>query len=703
MYYHTPKVNNYVANVQKYRLAIILSYAFMTLLALLLYRPAFVSSDSSFWLNESQEMQRTQAQAYNANYIGRLELHIGEFDETVKIRLNNFQSQLESIKGVRHVDSLCSAYRIYSEGDSKDSSLVKATPLGLMDAKELQKFVQAYGKEYDDFVNSDFTKVSYFIYSKEPVDIAALDVPFDYSYSEPNAKADLNDYLLPVILIIASIILFFRLVFHNYISAIAGLFVIALTMVATFTLIYIVTGDDHVHIAMTLIVLSIALIDYLYFYYRWHVSQHQADVSRATLKTINRNIHPAFWTSLITLIGLGPLLLVDSTIVQQLSLSVILASLFAYLLNLTLLPALVSYFIVKHPRVEFARYCYVFANKEIHYNKTFLKLFLAVSTMVMLVGAYQLFFAKEHLFAHNVDRDVITVSLPYEEVDESLLMKISDFETALKNENQGVKEVSSLLSIMELFNKANSQEDIYSEQNYMQALFFLELYGLEENIMSDDTLQIRITLKDVDKNQVIHWLQNYSELPIYFTDVETIIGTAKLDKLMTLGVSLGTALIIIGLIMGWIFRSREMVFVGFIVNAIPIIWFGLFLELFKVPLSLEILIAMTITVGLASDATVHFAFKYYRSRFYGRTEKHALEVMFFYAGVPVIIGAIILMAVFSLLTFTDVPSLKLIGAYGAILMFFSLLTDLLVLPVLLLAIDKFNLNKDSKKHYNVNG
>ncbi len=705
MYYHTPKVNNYVTYVQKYRLAIVLAYAFLTLITLFFYRPEFVSSDSTFWLNESKEMQRTQAQAYDAKYIGRLDLHIGEFDETVKATLNNFQSQLESLRGVSHVDSLCGAYRIYNDGDTPDSSLVKATPLGLMNAKELQKFVDNYGKEYDDYVNNDFTKVSYFIYSNAPIDMKMLKVPFSYSYSEPSLKADLRDYLYSVFAVILSIVLFFRLVFHNYISAIAGLFVIALTMVATFTLIYLLTGDNHVHIAMTLIVLSIALIDYLYFYYRWHVSQHRADVSRAMLKTINRNIHPAFWTTLITLIGLGPLVLVDSMIVQQLSLSVILASLFAYLLNLTLLPALVSYFKVQHPRVEFARYCYVFANKEIHYNKTFLKLFLAASTVIMFVGAYQLFFAQEQMFANNVKRDVVTVSVPYKEVDETLLLKISDFETALQTDNPGVKEVSSLLTVMELFNKANSQEDIYSEQNYMQALFFLELYDLEKNIMSDDTLHIKITLEDIDKNQVIHWLQNYSELPIYFTDVDTIIGSAKLDKLMTLGMSMGTALVIIGLIMGWIFRSKEMIFVGFIVNAIPIIWFGLFLNLFKVPLSLEVLIAMTITVGLASDATVHFAFKYYRSRFYGRTEKHGLEVMFFYAGVPVIIGAIVLIAVFSLLTLTDVPSLKLIGAYGAILMMLSLLTDLLILPVLLLAIDKFNLNQtdrtDARARFNL--
>ena len=705
MYYHTPKVNSYVTFVEKYRLGIILSYIVLTIATLFFYRPEFVNSDTSFWLNESKEMQRTQAQTYDAKYIAQLKLNIGEFSDEKKGRLNKFQHTLENVNGVSHVDSLCGSYRIYSDGQ-EDSSLVKATPLGVMDAKALKKFVKVFGKDYDSFVNANFTEVSYFIYSNEPIDINSIDIPFEYTYSEPNVKADLSDYILSVLVVIFSIMLFFRLVFHNYISAVAGLFVIALTMVATFTLIYLFTGDNQVHIAMTLIVVSIALIDYLYFYYRWHVSQYKADVSRAMLKTINRNIHPAFWTSLITLIGLGPLLVVDSTIVQQLSLSVILASLFAYLLNLTLLPALVSYFTVAHPKVEVARYCYMFANREIHYNRVFLRYFLAATTVVMLIGAYQLFFAQEKMFANNVEKDIITIAVPYQEVDEALLLKIDAFETTIKKENSGVKEVTSLLTIMELFNKANSQEDIYSEQNFMQSLFFLELYGLEKDVMSDDTLFIRVTLDNTDKNIIIHWLQNYDGMEIYFTDIDSIIGTAKLDKLMTLGVSLGTALVIIGLIMGWIFRSREMIFVGFFVNAIPIVWFGLFLNLFSIPLSLEVLIAMTITVGLASDATVHFGYKYYRSRFYGRTEKHALEVMFFYAGVPVIIGALILMAVFALLTLTDVPSLQHIGAYGAILMLLSLLTDLLILPVLLLAIDKFNHNKaerpNARVDYNLN-
>lgn len=46
--------------------------------------------------------------------------------------------------------------------------------------------------------------------------------------------------------------------------------------------------------------------------------------------------------------------------------------------------------------------------------------------------------------------------------------------------------------------------------------------------------------------------------------------------------------------------------------------------------------------------------------------------MFFYAGVPAIVGALVLMGVFALLGLTGLETLMLIGGYGVVLKFFSL-------------------------------
>jgi len=128
---------------------------------------------------------------------------------------------------------------------------------------------------------------------------------------------------------------------------------------------------------------------------------------------------------------------------------------------------------------------------------------------------------------------------------------------------------------------------------------------------------------------------------------------------------------------------------------IPILWFGVLITLFDIPLSMEMLIAMTISVGLASDATIHFAYKYFRLRYFGRSQKHTLEKLFFYAGIPVIIGSIFLIIVFASLWFSQIESLQLIGLYSALLISISLVSDLFILPVMLLSVDRFEHLKKS--------
>jgi predicted RND superfamily exporter protein len=226
------------------------------------------------------------------------------------------------------------------------------------------------------------------------------------------------------------------------------------------------------------------------------------------------------------------------------------------------------------------------------------------------------------------------------------------------------------------------------EQRLLQALFFLELYDLEKSYMDADSLNITITLKNADHSSVIQFVENYQSFPIYMTDTGSLSQSSKMEKMFLLISSLLSALLIISLAMGIIFRSFKIGWVGFAANAIPLIWFILFMILFKFELTIEALIAMTISVGLTSDTIIHFGYKYFRSRYFGRTRKHALEIMFFYAAVPAIISAALLMIVFTLLTFTQLQSLQLIGAYGAVLMFISLLSDLFILPVLLLAVDR---------------
>ncbi len=686
MYYHTPNVSKYVRFIRKFRAWIIFAFVLVSVSAFSLLRPEIISSDTLYWLSESKEYQKTKDNKFETVYVSRLCVEIPVFDNQSKAVLSTLQSELEYRTDITKVESLFSSYKIYNDGGD-ESAMLRALPIHELDASKIQGFIRLFPQQYKRFVDTDFKHFNFIIESKAPIDAASLKIPYRYHYFSAAHEAQLSHYVGYLFIFILMIVIMSRWLFKNYIAAIGALSVTVLTMILTFSIIKWFTGHDQIHIAMTLMVLSVSIGHFLYFYYRWHVSQFKSDPIRAMEKSIDRNLAPALWTLPVLAISLGSLLFVDSVIIEMLSLSLLVSSAIAYFINITFLPALLSYFIVDHPRIGFARICYGFANREIHYSPRLLQLFIAVTIMMMAIIVYRFGTGTESMFDTQVKHKTITLKLPFEEIDLSTLQKLERFETDLRHDNRGIEKVDSIESVLNQLDIASSPKGPMDEQRVLQALFFLELYDMEHTYIDNKALNITITLENADHSAVIRWLKEYKKIPLYFTDRDTLSESAKMDKRIVLASSLFTALVMIGVVMGFVFRSLKIGFVGFIANAIPIIWFGLFMIVFNFTLSIEALIAMTISVGLTSDTIIHFAYKYLRSRYFGRTKKHALEIMFFYAGVPAIVGAVVLMGVFALLSLTGLETLVLIGGYGVLLMFFSLITDLFILPVLLLAID----------------
>jgi predicted RND superfamily exporter protein len=687
MYYHTPNVVKYIRTILRLRIWILTVFILAASLAFTFFRPVLISSDTLYWLSESKEFQKTFSHAYDTEHVASLSIKIPKFDETSKLALTVLQSELEYNKEITRTDSLFSAYHIANEGE-EDSGMVRALPIHELTALKIISFVSSFKEPYKQFVNEDFTKFNFIIHSKAPIDVSTLSIPYRYDYSESSEKVQVEHYLGYIAIFILAIVVMSRWLFQNYIAAFGALSVTILTLILTFATIQIITGNRQIHIAMTLMVVSVSIGHFLYFYYRWHISQYKGTPVRALEKSIDRNLAPVLWTLPVLVISLGSLLFADSLIITTLSLSLMISSAFAYVINVTFLPALLSYFTVEHPRVGFARLCYEFANREIHYNHRLLQLFIVITILVTGYTVTRFAAGKIEIFDTHVQHKTITLKVPFEEIDLSMLQKLKQFEIDLRHSNTGIQKVDSVQSVLTQLDMASSPKTPIDEQRVLQALFFLELNDMDQVYMDARALNVTISLNNADQSAIIRWIKEYKKIPFYFTDIETLSESAKMDKRILLFSSLIAALGMIGIVMGIVFRSFKIGLVGFAANAIPVIWFGLIMLVFDLALSIEVLIAMTISVGLTSDTIIHFAYKYFRSRYFGRTKKHALEIMFFYAGIPTVIGAGVLMGVFGLLTLTQLETLQLIGGYGAILMFISLISDLFILPILLLAIDE---------------
>lgn len=705
MYYDTPNMTIYLKKVIRRRVPIIAVTLLTVLASLWFIKPDIVSSDTQFWLTDSKELEKTKAVPLEPHYTTKVNVYLRDtlfFDDKLE-QLKAFETMLQSQKGVLSVHSLFSEKHVFKEQAGEGSELLKVVSLAALPKEEQKEVLRSFYHLYEHYVSPDYRRVYFYVNSQEPLVLDSSKYTFDVEVVR-EALMDYMDYIGVYTIIMIMLMVMLGVVFRSLLAPLSALFIVAFTLILTVAVIQLLIPGVQIHIAMTLITISISLLDFLYIYYRWHVNKHTGSNNLAAINVaVSKNLKPAMWTTVTTLLGIGTLIFIDSQIIRLLSLSAVLASVIAYVLNFTFLPAFMSYFKAQTKEVVFAKFSRFLANREIHYKKSYLYMFLLVTLSVGVIAFYEIFSFPSKLFVNKDMNDIIKIEIPYEDIGRNEIAMQKSMTDGIKERFDGVSSVQSLYSTITLMKhmEGGSGNEL-SLAEIDRYLFLLELYMSEGEVLEDGMLKMTVRLKEgsTQKAEVILWIREFAKhsgSELYFIDIDSILSIAKHDNTVILSTSLLFALVLIGLIMGSIIKDMFMVFVAFMTNAIPIIWFTMMMLILHVPISLEILIAMTITVGLASDATIHFVYKYYISRHFKQRKKEALESVFFYAGIPVIIGSLYLAITFLTLTLSGITTLELIGKYAGILILMSLVTDLFILPVLLLFTDHFATDYRARK------
>jgi predicted RND superfamily exporter protein len=651
----------------------------------------FAVNDTSLWISGSKEQMRNEAEAIGALHHLKLVYELGEekgFDAHIAL-LRELHREIGSVAGVRDVRSVLTLGRPFNNRGSEGSALLEIGKLCDADPQELRHILKQYYGLYRPYADADLKH--FYIYviadSAESLDTVRSFVNGTFIYK----KEATVSYLYTVAMIVLLTALLFWAVFRHIIPALLSAAVTMMTLLTTLFLAQQCFGIERIHLAVTLLTLAIAQMDFIYFYYRWHVSQFKVEPHEAVHKAINRNAVPAFLTSVVTAIGLGSLLLVDIPILRQIGVFALLSAFLGFLFSVTLLPALLSFFRIRNAVVPFVRFSTYFAAHEIHYNRRLLVLFLALVFAGGVSAAAAFLSEPPKIFDARVQNDTVTLALPLEEIDGEAVALLERFETELSERFGDVQSVESVYATMRKMARIEENGPLDAER-IGRYLFFIELYGESDRIWHDGSALIHVWLRQGSeaKSQIVDWAREWSwhGKKMYLVDRDSLAYAAKSDDAVIMAVSIATALILIGVIMFMVTRKYQLLLISWIINAIPMVGFALMILFFRIPLSVEIMIAVTIMLGLASDATIHFSYKYMQSRHFYHKRIKALEKVFFYAGLPVIIGNLLLAALFFLLALTGTATLQSIGLYAGLLTLMSLAVDLFVLPVMLLYVDK---------------
>jgi len=298
------------------------------------------------------------------------------------------------------------------------------------------------------------------------------------------------------------------------------------------------------------------------------------------------------------------------------------------------------------------------------------------------------------------------------------LRKVEELTTFLDS----IEYISPPVSVVSFIKAArqayyNDNPAFYSLPNDRDKAFILRYLADDvdslgvSNAFVDSTKQkLRISLRvaDIGSNRMDSLVTKVIQ-----PRIEEIFGGSKMSATLTgttllfikgnkflienLQTSLVIAFIIISIIMGILFRNVKMIIISLVPNVIPLMMTAGLMGYYGIPLKPSTVIIFSIAFGISVDDSIHFLAKYRQELFANNFfVPVAISKSLRETGASMIYTSIILFFGFVIFTLSDFLGTVALGALTSITLLIAMLTNLIVLPSLLLSFDSGK--RDTAKH-----
>ncbi|MFN7875261.1 MAG: efflux RND transporter permease subunit [Pirellula sp.] len=308
--------------------------------------------------------------------------------------------------------------------------------------------------------------------------------------------------------------------------------------------------------------------------------------------------------------------------------------------------------------------------------------------------------ALDHLDKSMGGLDVCRVNVSWREANRSesdvvnLLTKIDD----LLNQEQLIGHPLSLPRLLEALPGEGSAIDKVSMIDLLPPPLKLTLYDPENR-----SAAVLFRVQDLGSATYAPTFERLEKCFAALTDEQTTIRMEgdpiwrwrDLFRIVTdLVVSLGSASLVIFVILGIAFRSIRLGLISVIPNIMPLLAAAAWMAINQQPLEIVSVCCFTICLGIAVDDTIHFLSRYKLELNLTTDIGEAIEKAFKEVGSGLIMTTIVLVAGFGSVIFSDTKDYRVFGSLGMITLLTALLCDLFLLPPLLKSFDRPSTKKE---------
>jgi len=453
-------------------------------------------------------------------------------------------------------------------------------------------------------------------------------------------------------------------------------------------------------------------------------------------------------TNLTTASGFATFVFTSSRLLVEFGIVAALNIMVVFVLSLLLIPIIFSFLgdpKERHVKHLDRKWMTGIVDKLLHVSLYFRKRVYLTTVILVLVGAYGIarmhttgFMLDDVPHEHDLYSDLkffenhFSGLMPLEILIDTKknkgalqtgnIRKIDDLQKSLDS----IPELSRALSFIEVikFSKQayyNGHPDFYDVPNSRERNFIFSYLKSDEakqaktlvsSFMDSARQQFRISLRMADigttrmeelEFEIKKIIERYFPAEKYntiITGASMVFFKGTNYLIHNLFISLSLAILLIASFMAWMFKSKRMVLVSLIPNILPLITTAALMGYFDIPIKPSTILVFSIAFGISVDDTIHFLAKYRQELKETNWNIRAAVILATKeTGLSMIYTSIILFFGFGVFSLSDFGGTAALGLLVAFTLFVALFANLILLPSLLLTLEKFISNPDFKELY----
>ena len=578
---------------------------------------------------------------------------------------------------------------------------------------------------------------------KYNLDVRVSGMPYIRTLNSQNIIDEIGLFISAALLVTSFIFFFF---FRSFRATFISMFVVLIGVMWTFGILGLLEYEITVLTALIpplIIVIGIPNCIFLINKYQHEVNKH-GNKAKSLQRVITKIGNATLMTNVTTASGFATFIITESKLLKEFGTVASLSILGIFLLCLLIIPIIYSYMPMpkdKHLEHLNKRWINTFVDwmeNMVRHRKITIYVTSIILLIASIIGIYQIkisgsliedmpkkaAFFKDIRFFEEEFNGIMPLEIMVNTNQKKGVMKLATLKRMNELEDLIIDtpELSKPISIVSLMKYSkqayyNGNSKYYQLPTSQENSFILSYVknsssdvDLLKNFVDSTGQYARITtfMKDsgIDKMERIEDNLRTKIAKVLPNDRYDVIITGKAYLFQkgtkylvnNLILSLSLAIFLISIFMAYMFRSFRMIIVSLIPNLLPLLITAGLMGYLGVPIKPSTILVFSIAFGISVDDTIHFLAKYRQELQANHWRiKKSVYAALRETGVSMFYTSIVLFFGFSVFIISNFGGTVALGALVSGTLLFAMLANLLLLPSLLLSLERSIANKEVLK------